>query len=808
MAISSPRTCGRGAILLSVVLLSGLILLPGLGAFPLWDPWEPHYTQVAWEMGRHHTLLEPIYRDSTNWSSKPIFMFWLLRASLGLFWDSVNDFGNHAFAARLPFALAAVLGAALTYDWVRRLFSTRAGLLAALVLVTCPQYVLIGRQVMADMVMVVAHSAALGYLAVALFSRRTDGAVAQGSAFRSRGPLLAFWGLSAIAVLTKGFLPLLLTLLTLLVALVSTVERWRPTRAELGGSLPRYLSRCAVRLAALFGGLLLCAWWVHRHTELTSEQAWLVRLGWGALGVIAALFVLRALPPVQHLARFLRESEACWGVPVFLLIAAPWYVYITFARGWHYWHTFIFFHHLGRAEGTISLPTQSFEYTLKNLAFALFPWTGLLVPLLGVLLVWSHPRGRSFARRSWWLLVAALVPSIFFMVSRTKFGHYGFPAVPFLAALLGVAIDRLLTESSMPERRDKVSWTVIGIVGALSTLVLLFDITADYRHILRLFVYYANRPAPFPFQPEAALFWLTVPALGSFVVLAVRRRCDLVGLTGLGVSAVGLAMYVSWVMMPRAVWSYTYQPVIEAFDRLSGPNDHLGQYANWATAERSVLFLSQSRAELLASEPAASIFLTRPGHKYLIVERRRVEELKRLGEKVKVPLHVVFDAHPTARLLSDVPVARSVPRITQGESEPGLTRVDAELDGRIRWHGYRIERDRLRPGETLALTLNFEAVAPIREDLEVVVALGRGGKAAPLLTVSHAPASGRHPTRRWCEGQVVVDRTVLALPKTLPKGPYHLWVGFADAAGRRVPVTSRGHLGHERLARGPALLVE
>jgi hypothetical protein len=205
--------------------------------------------------------------------------------------------------------------------------------------------------------------------------------------------------------------------------------------------------------------------------------------------------------------------------------------------------------------------------------------------------------------------------------------------------------------------------------------VLLLDITEDYRHILRLFVYYANRPAPFPFQPEAALFWLTVPALGSFVVLAVRRRCDLVGLSGLGVSAVGLAAYVSWVMMPRAVWSYTYQPVIEAFDRLRGPNDHLGQYANWATAERSVIFLSQNRAELLASDPTASIFLTRPGHKYLIVERRRVEELKRLGEKVKVPLHVVFDAHPTARLLSDVPVPRSAPRITQGESEPGLTRV-------------------------------------------------------------------------------------------------------------------------------------
>src|SRR5688572_1149207 len=26
------------------------IYLPYLDTYPLWDPWEPHYTQVAWEM--------------------------------------------------------------------------------------------------------------------------------------------------------------------------------------------------------------------------------------------------------------------------------------------------------------------------------------------------------------------------------------------------------------------------------------------------------------------------------------------------------------------------------------------------------------------------------------------------------------------------------------------------------------------------------------------------------------------------------------------------------------------------------------
>ncbi len=811
MPIASLPSCRRGTLLLSLVLLAALILLPGLGSFPLWDPWEPHYTQVAWEMGRHHTLLDPIYRDSTNWSSKPIFMFWLLRGSLSLLWDSANDFFGHALAARLPFALFAVLGTVLTYDWVRRLFSPRAGVIAALVLVTSPQYVLIGRQVMADMVMVVTYSAALGYLAVALLTRPTAG-VGKGSwMWGGRLPLICFWSLSAIAVLTKGFLPWVLVMLTVLVYLISTLRRWRPTRDELGASLRAYLGWRTAELALLVAVILTCAWWVRQRTEFTREQDWLVSLGWSVLTVIAALFVLRALPFVRHLLRFLRESGAWWGGPLFLVIAAPWYVYITLERGWHYWETFIFFHHLGRAEGTISLPTYSFEYTLKNLAFALFPWTGLLVPLLGMLLITARPRGSEAARRVWFVLLAALVPAVFFMLSRTKFGHYAFPVVPFLAAALGVGVDRLLAdhaERGVTEPSRRMSLVVLGIVGALITLVLLRDIVDDYRQILRLFVYYASRPAPFPFQPEPVLFWLAVPALGSFIALGVRRRCDLVQLSGLGVSAIGLAIYISWVMMPRAVWSYTYQPVLEAYHRLRAPDDRLGQYANWATAERSVTFLSQNRVELLASDPVATIFLTRPGRKFLIVERRRVDELRRLGERVEVPLHVVFDAHPTARLLSNVPVPRAAPRITRGEVEPGLARVDAEFDGRIRWHGYRSDKDRVRPGETLAFNLNFEAKRPIRDELLVVAALGRGGKHAPVLTVAHAPASGRHPTRRWCEGQVVVDRMTITLPKLLPKGPYYLWLGFADVEGRRLPVSSRPNLSHNQLVRGPALLVE
>ena len=73
--VSLPDTFGlnsRISLILSVVLFQlmlvllavfGLIIyLPYLGAYPFWDPWEPHYTQVAWEMQDRDTWWRPWYR--------------------------------------------------------------------------------------------------------------------------------------------------------------------------------------------------------------------------------------------------------------------------------------------------------------------------------------------------------------------------------------------------------------------------------------------------------------------------------------------------------------------------------------------------------------------------------------------------------------------------------------------------------------------------------------------------------------------------------------------------------------------------
>jgi len=183
------------------------------------------------------TWVNPWYRNLDNWWSKPILMLWMLRASFAALWDPGTSFAHNELAARLPFALTAIAGAVLHFDWVRRLFGRSVGVLAAVVLLTAPQYLLIGRQVMADMPFLVAYAAGLGYLAVGLFTARPVRAAGDApwgvkvrAFFAREWPFVAFWSLQALAVLSKGFVGVTLVVIVLAGYFVVTF-RWRDYEA-------------------------------------------------------------------------------------------------------------------------------------------------------------------------------------------------------------------------------------------------------------------------------------------------------------------------------------------------------------------------------------------------------------------------------------------------------------------------------------------------------------------------------------------------------------------------------------------------
>jgi 4-amino-4-deoxy-L-arabinose transferase-like glycosyltransferase len=141
-----------------------LVLLPRLGDYGLWDPWEPKYAQSVREMWERGSYMIPYYRDDAR-LAKPILTYWSIMAGSTVF--GLNEFG-----ARIGGVVAA-LGSLLAVLYaVTRLRGRRAGLLAALVLCTLPQFHLLARQASPDVFLFTGLGLSLLFLALGLFDRR------------------------------------------------------------------------------------------------------------------------------------------------------------------------------------------------------------------------------------------------------------------------------------------------------------------------------------------------------------------------------------------------------------------------------------------------------------------------------------------------------------------------------------------------------------------------------------------------------------------------------------------------------------
>jgi hypothetical protein len=102
--------------------------------------------------------------------------------------------------------------------------------------------------------------------------------------------------------------------------------------------------------------------------------------------------------------------------------------------------------------------------------------------------------------------------------------------------------------------------------------------------------------------------------------------------------------------------------------------------------------------------------------------------------------------------------------------------------------GFDLKDTTATPGETLPLTLYWQAEGPTDVDYTVFVHLV-GPDDQIHGQVDYLPAGGAAPTRSWAPGQVIVDEIALPVADTAPAGRYRIRVGMYDAAsGGRLPI--------------------
>jgi 4-amino-4-deoxy-L-arabinose transferase-like glycosyltransferase len=437
-----PRSLGEGGSVLPIVALAALVFLTGLGRLPLFGRDEALYAEAAREMQASGDWITPRV-NGAFFFEKPPLLYWLDALAY-------SALGPTPLAARLPAALLGVLAIALTVGVTSRVWGRRAGVLAGVMLVTCPLVVMVARMGIMDMPLTLLITASM-----LLYARwRRNGGLA---------PAVGFGLLVGLAILLKGLAGGIAPAIAIVHSLV-----YRPT------SLRRALSSrsgCAIAPSP------------------RAER--------GRGGEVSNA---RVTPPSVALALI-----------VAILVAAPWFIAMAHLHGEGYTAVFFIREHLVRMARPMQGHGGPVYYYLALIAFAFFPWVTFLPAALarrppktdGVTAEsWSpggqppnppspdlergpggeadKPDQRTTVRpetdeQAFWrglCLVWFLVVLVPFSLISTKLPGYILPLFPPMAMLVAAELDRRLAASlgAPPSRRPeqtpgRAPW-IAAIVGA------------------------------------------------------------------------------------------------------------------------------------------------------------------------------------------------------------------------------------------------------------------------------------------------------------------------------------------------------
>jgi 4-amino-4-deoxy-L-arabinose transferase-like glycosyltransferase len=122
-------------------------------------------------------------------------------------------------------------------------------------------------------------------------------------------------------------------------------------------------------------------------------------------------------------------------------------------------------------------------------------------------------------------------------------------------------------------------------------------------------------------------------------------------------------------------------------------------------------------------------------------------------------------------------------------TEPEEERLpDVELGQGVRLRGYRLWDKRVKRGDILRLTLEWESLSALKQDYKVFVhLLDREGNL--VAQRDSMPVGGQRPTTSWHTGEQISDNYGVMIPVNAAPGLYQLVVGmYSESTGERLPV--------------------
>jgi len=245
-----------------------------------------------------------------------------------------------------------------------------------------------------------------------------------------------------------------------------------------------------------------------------AEGRWML-IAWvaAALAILSKGIVVAVLAGLTLVLYTLLERDTLtWrrlhllaGVPLFLGIAAPWFIAVSL-RNPNFPGFFFVHEHFTRFLTTVHQRVEPWWYFLPLLLLGVLPWVAALVGAarsawhdagLGTPLA---PESRAPFKPRKFLLIYALVTLVFFSASGSKLAPYILPLLPVLAALTGAAT---ADAGTLARHAARIAAGLVVFVAA------------------RLLIYSARRNS---FVPHEALEWALGASVVALAALALSFR--------------------------------------------------------------------------------------------------------------------------------------------------------------------------------------------------------------------------------------------------------------------------------------------
>jgi 4-amino-4-deoxy-L-arabinose transferase-like glycosyltransferase len=164
--------------------------------------------------------------------------------------------------------------------------------------------------------------------------------------------------------------------------------------------------------------------------------------------------------------RLLKEMRLLTGIPLFLLVSAPWFIMVSLQNP-EFPRFFFIREHFERFTTTVHHRKRGIWFFVPVLLITMLPWS-FFIPA-AVRGVWRERRSAEGKARLYLFIWAAFI-FLFFSISDSQLEPYILPIFPALALLMGSAYARLADSVSTPLRVQGWAISAILVIGGIGVI--------------------------------------------------------------------------------------------------------------------------------------------------------------------------------------------------------------------------------------------------------------------------------------------------------------------------------------------------